>query len=167
MIISERRGLQLQRRGERSLPSVHVGATMDKDAISFLKHIGVKDVQIVNAFNDAVWQIKQAGLWTKIFTWYPFIGGNSHAHSHNAKAFWQFQATYNGSPAHTYFGIDFTVNTQYMDFGFSTGSLSQFSNTISFYCNRSTANALNRNDLGARNGTTQQHILSALLRLII
>lgn len=163
MIVSNKSGIALERYGERVVPSIAVGATYDNDAIDFLKHIGVSNGNIIRWYCDAVMQLKSAGLWNKIFAWYPFIGGNSLAHSHNAKAFWQYQAIFNGSPTHTQNGVQFTINTQYMDLGFASGSLNQYDNTISFYCNTSTATGSNKFDFGAYNGVTQQHILGALV----
>jgi len=162
MIISGRSGITLERRGERVAPSIAVGATYDQDAVQYLNHIGITNQQIIRWYCDAVAQLKSAGLWNLIFAWYPFIGATSFCHSHNAKAFWQYQATFNGSPTHNQNGVLFTVNTQYMDLGFASGSLNQYDNTISFYCNTSTATASSKFDFGAYNGVQQQHILGAL-----
>lgn len=161
MILSPKGGIALERYGERVVPSITVGATYDADAIAFLNNIGVKDQNIIRAYCEAVAQLKSVGLWNLIYTWYPLIGGTSLAHSKNAKSFWLNQATFNGSPTHNQNGIMFTVNTQYMDLGFASTSLSQYNNTISFFCNVSgTVAGSNKFDLGGVNSfTTQLHVI--------
>ena len=149
----------LPRHGDRVLNSIHVGAAWDADAISFLTHIGITDNSIAQYYNDAVWQLKSAGLWENIYAWYPFIGGTALTNSHNAKAFWLNQATFNGSPTQNWQGCEFTVNTQYMDLGFAPNALSTYDHSASFYCNKSSASSLNRVDFGASNSSTQWELL--------
>lgn len=136
-------------------PSIHIGAEWDNDAGVYLRKTGLPFQNAAMWFNDAVMQLKSTGVWEHIYEWFPFVGGNSYAHSLGVMG---RQATYNGSPSHTNKGIEFTVNTQYMDFGFAAGSLPQYTNALSFYCNQSTATATNKVDLGGNNGTGQRHL---------
>lgn len=151
--------MNFDRRGERAVGCAVISGVHDQDAIAFLKRAGIKNNHLVFAFTDCVAQLKTAGLWTKIFAWYPILGGTSHSHSVNAKNPWQYQATYNGSPTHDHLGVEFTINTQYMDFGFASNALSAFSNCLSMYCTSTTATASGKADFGSRDSGTQHHVI--------
>jgi hypothetical protein len=59
--------------------------SFDTDAQSFITAASLTDTTQTNAVNDLVLDLKAAGLWTKISTLYPMVGGNATSHKFNLK----------------------------------------------------------------------------------
>ena len=59
--------------------------TKDADVIAFIKATGITDGTEFSAINYLVLDLKNKGLWTKINTLYPFVGGTATTHKYNLK----------------------------------------------------------------------------------
>jgi hypothetical protein len=61
------------------------GSGLDPDAEDFLDAAVITDPTIVSAINTLVIDIKDAGLWNKMYAIYPFVGGTASTHKWNLK----------------------------------------------------------------------------------
>ena len=57
----------------------------DDDAGAFLQAANIQDSTQQAAINQLVLDLKDAGLWTKFYAIYPFIGGTASTHKWNLK----------------------------------------------------------------------------------
>lgn len=79
------------------------------DAAAFLVAAGISDTTISNAITQLVADLKTAGIWSKMYAIYPFVGGSAAAHKFNLKDPRDLDAayrlTFNGSFTHNSNGI--------------------------------------------------------------
>lgn len=61
------------------------GSGFDSDAQRFIDATGITDTTIQNAIDTAIIALKDNGLWSRIYAWYPFVGGSATTHKFNAK----------------------------------------------------------------------------------
>jgi hypothetical protein len=123
-----------------SIPSIMTaristsGITYDTDAQAFFTATGITDATIKAAINQLVLDLKNAGLWTKIYALYPIVGGAASPHSYNLKNPSLYQITWAGSPTHSANGVQGNGTTQYGDTGISPASALSLNDThISAY----------------------------------
>lgn len=56
---------------------------VQSEATAFLTATGITDATITEAINSLVYDMKVAGIWTKMIAVYPFVGGTSDTHKYN------------------------------------------------------------------------------------
>jgi hypothetical protein len=61
------------------------GPSVDPDAAAFLTAAGITDPTISSAIDTLVVDLKDYGIWTKMKTIYPFVGGTASTHKWNLK----------------------------------------------------------------------------------
>jgi hypothetical protein len=114
--------------------------SFDTDAQSFITAASLTDTTQTNAVNDLVLDLKAAGLWTKISTLYPMVGGNATSHKFNLKDPRDLDAAYrlvfNGGWTHNTNGATPNGTDAYAKtfistsvIGLNTGHLSYYSRT--------------------------------------
>jgi chitodextrinase/lysophospholipase L1-like esterase len=107
--------------GNHSAWSGVVSATTaaDGDAAAFLTATGVSDPTTTAAINALVLSLKSAGLWTKCYAIYPYVGTTAATHKYNLKdprdLDAAYRGTFNGSVTHNANGITGDGSTGYMD----------------------------------------------------
>ncbi len=77
------------------------GFPSDSDAAAFVSAAGITDTTQMDAVNTLVTGLKSTGLWSKMKAIYPFVGGNSTAHSKNLKNPSQYNLTFSSGWNHT------------------------------------------------------------------
>lgn len=81
----------------------------DDDAGAFLQAANIQDSTQQNAVNQLVLDLKDAGLWTKLYAIYPFVGGTASTHKWNLKDPRDLNAayrlTFNGTVTHSSGGV--------------------------------------------------------------
>lgn len=77
----------------------------DQDALLFITNAGITDQTEQNAINQLVINLKIYGLWTKLQSIYPFVGGTASTHKFNLKdprdLDIAFRLTFNGGWTHS------------------------------------------------------------------
>jgi hypothetical protein len=58
---------------------------LDADALAFINAAGITDTTERSAINSLVSSLKSFGLWTKMQSIYPFVGGTASSHKFNLK----------------------------------------------------------------------------------
>jgi len=85
--------------------------TKDADVIAFIKATGITGGTEFSAINYLVLDLKNKGLWTKINTLYPFVGGTATTHKYNLKdprdLDAAFRITFAGGITHNSDGVTF------------------------------------------------------------
>ena len=113
----------------------------DSDALAFLGAASITDSTISNAVNTFATTAKThtgswpSGFWSSFTCIYPFVGGNSTAHSKNLKGS-SFPITWNGTVTHDSTGITGNGTTGWGDTGYypTNGTYAQDSATMLVYC---------------------------------
>ena len=118
----------------------------DTDALAFLGAASITDSTISNAVNGFVTTAKThtgnwpSGFWASFPCIYPFVGGNSTAHSKNLKGS-SFGITWAGTVTHDSTGITGNGTDGWGDTGFnlsSSGTYAQNSGSLLVYCGTTT-----------------------------
>jgi hypothetical protein len=115
-------------------------SSFDSDAQTFITIASLTDTTQTNAVNDLVLDLKAAGLWTKISTLYPMVGGNATSHKFNLKDPRDLDAAYrlefNGGWTHSASGATPNGTDAYAktfisssEIGLNTGHVSYYSRT--------------------------------------
>ena len=110
----------------------------------------------INAISTLVVGLKASGLWSKLYAFYPFIGGTAAAHAINAFDVGANDITWNGTLTHNANGVTGDGSTGYGDTGLNPASVLATVNGLSLgvYTNPAGTNN-NGIDIGAySNGNT-------------
>lgn len=131
----------------------------DIDAVAFINATGITDATQKSAINSLVKSLKAYNIWTKLYAFYPFIGGTSTTHKFNLKnpvdSDAAFRLTFSGTITHDSNGIT-TNGTSFADTKFvpnTSGILNDFSMGIYSRTNVVTPAAIRR-FMGASDSTT-------------
>jgi hypothetical protein len=133
--------------------------SFDTDAQSFITAASITATTQQNAVNDLVLDLKAAGLWTKMKTLYPMVGGTSSSHKFNlinpADTNEAYRLTFNGVWTHTSSGA--TPNGGYAN-TYITPSLHLLSDSSSLFIytpnpKNGTAGGSATTDFGSQNGS--------------
>jgi hypothetical protein len=141
------------------------GITYDTDALAFFTATGITDTTQKIAVNTLVFDLKSAGVWTKMKAIYPFVGGTATTHKFNLKdprdLAAAFRLDYYGSPTHSSNGIQFGSGNAYVNTNLLASThLSLNSCHISVYSRtNNTATAI---DFGAYSLSSQGSIYADL-----
>lgn len=85
------------------------GAAYDSDAQTFFTAAGITDTTQKTAVNQLVLDLKGYGIWTKMKSIYPFVGGTATTHKYNLKdprdLDAAFRLVFNGGWTHSANGI--------------------------------------------------------------
>lgn len=76
------------RLGLRTRPGIirtYTEGAVDSDVVSFLNATGINDITQINAITQLVADLKNYGLWAKMKSIYPFVGGEAAQHKFNLK----------------------------------------------------------------------------------
>ena len=92
----------------------------DTDVTNFAARAGITDNTQLRALDTAVIALKAANIWTNLHAVYPFIGGNSMAHSLNL-ASTNYGITWNGTVTHNANGVTGDGATGYGDTRYYAG----------------------------------------------
>jgi hypothetical protein len=60
-------------------------SAFEDETIAFLNATGISDATTANAINNLILSLKSFGLWTKMLSIYPFVGGTAATHKFNLK----------------------------------------------------------------------------------
>lgn len=99
------------------------GGGTDSDATAFLTATGITDPTISSAINQLVLDLKAAGVWTKCYAIYPFVGGSSSTHAVNLKQPGTYDVTWSGTVTHNANGVTGNGSTGYGDTGLNALSV--------------------------------------------
>jgi hypothetical protein len=81
------------------------GPSLDPDALAFLTAAGITDPTQTAAIDALVVSLKSDGLWTKMHTIYPFVGGSASSHAVNLKSPGTYDGTFLGGWVHAATGV--------------------------------------------------------------
>lgn len=99
------------------------GTPVDSDAQRFIDATAITDTIIQNAIDVAVVALKDNGLWSRIYAWYPFVGGSASTHKFNVKDSRDtddaLRLTFFGGITHDANGITGNGSTGYADTHFN------------------------------------------------
>jgi len=120
---------------------------VDADAAAYLADVitsgGTIDATMSAATNTLFTELKSAGLYSKIYTMYPYLGGTAASNSINAKLDKSFDITWNGGMTHDISGSTGNGTNAYGDTGFNPqveiGSAVGISSHSSVYVGTETA----------------------------
>lgn len=97
--------------------------SFDSDTQRFIDATAITDTIIQNAIDVAVVALKDNGLWSGIYAWYPFVGGSATTHKFNAKDSRDtddaLRLTFFGGITHNANGITGNGSTGYADTHFN------------------------------------------------
>jgi hypothetical protein len=108
---------------------------LDVDVKKYKNKSGVSDGVIIGRVNTYVTELKAAGLWSKFYAIYPFLGGTASTSSYNLKDADYYQVSWAGGMSYGTLGVDFNGTSGFGDtnFDFSAISSSIENIHISFY----------------------------------
>ncbi len=105
---------------------------LDSDASAFITAASLTDATQISAVNTLVTGLKSAGIWSKMKAIYPFVGGNSTAHSKNLVNPSLYNLTFSSGWVHNSNGS--TSNSSYANTGIVPSSvLSNYNSHMSLY----------------------------------
>ena len=105
---------------------------LDSDASAFITAASLTDSTQISAVNTLVTGLKSAGIWSKMKAIYPFVGGNSTAHSKNLVNPSLYNLTFSSGWVHNSNGS--TSNNSYANTGIVPSSvLSNYNSHMSLY----------------------------------
>lgn len=110
-------------------------AFLDPDVKKYKNKSGVSDGVIIPFVNTYVTELKAAGLWSKFYAIYPFLGGTSSTSSYNLKDADYYQVSWAGGMTYGTLGVDFNGTSGFGDTNFDFSALSSTIENIhiSFY----------------------------------
>ncbi len=110
---------------------------VDGDAAAFIAAASITDDTQETAINNMVLALKGAGLWTKIYAAYPFVGGNQTAHSKDLKG--TYNGTFGGGVTHDANGITGDATSAYFNTAFDFAAVSALNSASAYvYCRTQT-----------------------------
>lgn len=106
----------------------------DADVAAFLAATGIEAEVEIDAITTLVTQLKENGLWNRMYALYPFVGGTAHTHSFNLKNPNQYKISWSPTGVtHNSNGITGNGTTGYGDTGFVIPLANQNNLHISVY----------------------------------
>jgi hypothetical protein len=127
---------------------------LDPNAQAFILAARITDMMQKRAINNLVKSLKIAGIWSKCNAIYPFVGGNSSAHSLNLINTAQYQLTFVNGWVHANTGATPNGTNAYANTGLNGSTVLTQSNThLSFY-SRTNPAAAARIAMGSYNDLT-------------
>jgi hypothetical protein len=141
-----------------------IEAPLDPDAASFVAvgRANISDGAQVDAVNTLVMSLKASNvegngsLWSKFSVLYPFVGGNTTAHSRNLKST-SYDITWVNAATHNASGVTGIIaNSAYGNTGFNMSLLGQNSASMYVYNRTAAPSTNNQYLLGAQNGLTSR-----------
>jgi len=128
----------------------------DADAQAFITAASLTDSTQISAVNTLVTGLKSAGLWSKMKAIYPFVGGNSTAHSKNLVNPSLYNLSFSNGVTHNSNGITPNGSSGFANTGFIPSTSANISDFAMGIYSR-TNNAGNYSDIGCQsNGTAYQ-----------
>jgi hypothetical protein len=108
---------------------------LDPDVKKYKNKSGVSDGVIIPFVNTYVTELKAAGLWSKFYAIYPFLGGTASTSSYNLKDADYYQVSWAGGMTYGTLGVDFNGTSGFGDTNFDFSALSSTIENIhiSFY----------------------------------
>ncbi len=114
---------------------------LDPDVKNYKNKSGVSDGVIIPFVNTYVTELKAAGLWSKFYAIYPFLGGTSSKTSFNLKNPDNYQIFWAGGMTYGTQGVDFNGTTGFGDTNFDFSTLASTIEDIHFSFYTPDANA--------------------------
>lgn len=105
---------------------------LDPDVKKYRDKSGVSDGVIISIVNTYVLELKQAGLWSKFYAIYPFLGGTSATTSYNLKDADYYKINWAGTMSYGTLGVDFDGVSGFGDTNFDFSALSATIEDIHF-----------------------------------
>jgi len=109
-----------------------IGAFLDADVKKYKDKSGVSDGVIISIVNTYVLELKAAGLWSKFYAIYPFLGGTSSTTSYNLKDADFYKINWAGTMSYGTLGVDFDGSTGFGDTNFDFSAISSTIENIHF-----------------------------------
>jgi hypothetical protein len=134
--------------GWRSLVVTQVVNAVDADAQAFITAAGITNLTQASAVNVLVNDLKTYGLWTKMKSLYPMVGGSATSHKFNLKDPRDLDAAYrlvfNGGWIHSATGAKPNGTTGYANTGLVPNTVLQTNSThLSYYSRTNVLEASN------------------------
>ena len=149
--------------------SLQIGASVDEDApatdadaVAFLTAAGISDPTITEAIVSLAIALKTAGVWTKLYALYPFVGGSASTHKWNLidpqDTDAAFRLTFSGSWTHSATGAKPDGSTGYADTkcNIVTEGWTPTNGSAGFYSRTSAKTGGNEYDIGNADGSDQK-----------
>jgi hypothetical protein len=121
--------------------------SFDTDAQAFFTAAGITDATQKSAVNQLVLDFKSAGVWTKMYAVYPFVGGTATTHKFNLKdprdLDAAFRLVFTGTWTHSSTGADPNGTNAFADTKFipSSSGFTTSSGSLGYYSRENTAAA--------------------------
>lgn len=102
------------------------GTSYDSDAQAFIDAVGTLPSSAQTAVNNLVLNLKSANLWTKLYAFYPIVGGDASSHKWNLKdpqdTDGAFRLDFFGGVSHTSSGMAGNASNAYADTHFNVNT---------------------------------------------
>jgi hypothetical protein len=105
---------------------------LDPDVKKYKNKSGVSDGVIIPLVNTYVTELKAAGLWSKFYAIYPFLGGTASTSSFNLKDVDSYQISWAGGMTYGTLGVDFNGTTGFGDTNFDFSAIASTIEDIHF-----------------------------------
>jgi hypothetical protein len=113
---------------------------LDVDVKKYKTKSGVSDSVIIGRVNTYVTELKAAGLWSKFYAIYPFLGGTATTSSFNLKDADFYQISWAGGMTYGMLGVDFNGTTGFGDTNFDFSVIASTIEDIHFSFSTTDAN---------------------------
>lgn len=125
----------------------------DSDAAAFVTAASISSAPQKAAISTLVESLKAASLWTRFYAIYPFVGGNSTAHSKDLKA--AYNITWAGSPTHNANGVTGNATDARGDTGINLFSIGATNSVSGYIYSKTTTPTDGAYFFGATTATTR------------
>lgn len=105
---------------------------LDADVKKYKTKSGVSDSVIIGKVNTYVTELKAAGLWSKFYAIYPFLGATATTNSFNLKDPDFYQIFWAGGMTYGTLGVDFNGTTGFGDTNFDFSAIASTIEDIHF-----------------------------------
>lgn len=132
-----------------------MASSYEPESIAYFSAAGITDGTQRSAYDTMVKTLKSAGIYTKLYALYPFLGGTAASHKFNAinplDTDGAFRLTFTGGVTHSSTGITFNGTTGYADTKFvpSTSGFTTTNGSFGIYIRTNVAGGY---DFSASNG---------------
>jgi hypothetical protein len=113
---------------------------LDPDVKKYKNKSGVSDGVIIPFVNTYVTELKAAGLWSKFYAIYPFLGGAASPASYNLKDADYYQISWAGGMTYGTLGVDFNGTSGFGDTNFDFSAIASSIEDIHFSFSTTDAN---------------------------
>lgn len=138
-----------------TLPFSLFTPNLDPDAKAFINAAGLTTLDQINAINNLVISLKDAGIWVKMDAAYPFIGGTASSCKFNLKdpvdSDAAYRITFSGSWTINSSGVKPTTasNSNYADTHYTVSAITARNNEHHYYRYINNVNSVSCNYAGA------------------